>query len=176
MDTLDHLREAGVIYTCDWVVDDLPCWIRTALGSMVAVPYTLDLNDSVIYAVEKHSSDAHCRRRLGTLEAVEPELERSPRVISLSFHHHLSGVLHRIRFVEKMLDTLLARHDTVFMTGGQIADWFIEADRANGGGPARARWRAEGLAVIPRRAPHSFDQRAGDHNRRDGRRIHPTGR
>jgi allantoinase len=104
---------------------------------MVAVPYTLDVNDSVIDAVEKHSSDEQYRRRLGTLEGVEPELERSPRVIWLSFHHHLSGVLHRIRCVEKMLDTLLARHDTVFMTGGQIADWFTEADRAKGGGPAQ---------------------------------------
>ena len=142
VDTLDHLREAGVIYTCDWVVDDLPCWIRTKHGPMVAVPYTLDLNDSVIYAVEKHSSDEQYRRLMATLDAVEPELERGPRVISLSLHHHLSGVLHRVRFVEKMLDALLARRDTVFMTGGQIADWFIEADRRNDGAPNQGRFDA----------------------------------
>jgi hypothetical protein len=133
-ETLDLLREAGVIYTCDWVVDDLPCWIRTTHGPMVAVPYTLELNDSVIYAVEKHSSDEQYRRLLATLEAVEPELERGPRVVSLSLHHHLNGVLHRIRYVEKMLDTLLERTDVVFMTGGQIADWFIDQS----GGPEMA--------------------------------------
>jgi hypothetical protein len=49
-------------------------------------------------------------------------------------------VLHRIGFVEKMLDALLARRDTVFMTGGQIADWFIEADRANDGVPSQAKF------------------------------------
>ena len=119
--------------------DDLPCWIRTRHGPMVAVPYTLDLNDSVIYAVENHSSDEQYRRLLATVEAVEPELARGPRVISLSFHHHLSGVLHRIGFVEKMLDVLLARRDTVFMTGGQIADWFVEADRANDGAPNQGK-------------------------------------
>jgi peptidoglycan/xylan/chitin deacetylase (PgdA/CDA1 family) len=140
VDTLDHLREAGVIYTCDWVVDDLPCWLRTKHGPMVAVPYTLDLNDSVIYAVEKHSSDEQYRRLMYTLEAVEPELARGPRVVTLSFHHHLNGTLHRIRFVEKMLDVLLARRDTVFMTGGQIADWFIEADRANDGTPNQGKF------------------------------------
>ena len=129
METLDHLREAGVIYTCDWVIDDQPCWLRTKHGAMVAVPYTLDLNDSVIYAVEKHSSDEQYRRLMSTLEAVGPELERGPRVVTLSLHHHLSGVLHRIGYVEKMLDALLARRDTVFMTGGQIADWFIETTR-----------------------------------------------
>jgi hypothetical protein len=48
-------------------------------------------------------------------------------------HHHLNGVPHRIGFLEKMLDLLIARNDTIFMTGGQIADWFIEADKANEG-------------------------------------------
>lgn len=132
-DTLDHLRAAGVIYTCDWVVDDLPCWIRTKHGPMVAVPYTLELNDSVIYAVEKHSSSEQYDRFQQTLAALEPELETGPRVLTLSLHHHLNGVPHRILYLEKMLDTLLARSDTVFMTGGEIADWFIDADRANDG-------------------------------------------
>ena len=95
------------------------------------MPYTLELNDSVIFAVEKHTSSEHYDRLRYSLEAVEPELERGPRVLSLSLHHHLSGVLHRIGFVEKMLDLLCARNDTVFMTGGQIVDWFLEANRSN---------------------------------------------
>jgi hypothetical protein len=100
---------------------------------MVAVPYTLELNDSVIYAVEKHSSSEQYDRFQQTLAALEPELETAPRVLTLSLHHHLNGVPHRILYLEKMLDTLLARSDTVFMTGGEIADWFIDADRANDG-------------------------------------------
>ena len=84
---------------------------------MVCVPYTLELNDSVIFAVEKHSSSEHYDRLCHTLESIDRELEQGPRVLSLSLHHHLSGVLHRIGFVEKMLDILLARDDTVFMTG-----------------------------------------------------------
>lgn len=132
-DTLDILREAGILYTCDWVIDDLPAWIKTKHGPMVAVPYTLDLNDSVIFAVEKHSSDEQHRRVCYALEAIEEELEHSPRVLSISLHHHLSGVLHRVKFVERTLDLLMKRSDTVFMTGGEIADWFIETDKANDG-------------------------------------------
>ncbi|MBO0690697.1 MAG: hypothetical protein J2P40_14140 [Candidatus Dormibacteraeota bacterium] len=45
-------------------------------------------------------------------------------MLTLSFHTHLSGVLHRIGFVAKMLDVLLERSNTVFMTGSQICDWF----------------------------------------------------
>lgn len=139
-DTLDHLRAEGVIYTCDWIVDDLPSWIRTKHGPMVAVPYTLELNDSVIYAVEKHSSSEQYDRLKYTLEGLDKDLQHGPRVLSLSLHHHLNGVLHRVPFLEKMLDLLLARNDTIFMTGGEIADWFIEADKANDGKPNQGKF------------------------------------
>ena len=123
-DTPDLLRAAGVDYLCDWVIDDVPCWMTTRHGPMVVVPYTLELNDSVIYAVEKHSSPEQYQRLAYCVEALEPELGEGAKVLTLSFHHHLSGVLHRIGFVAKMLDLLLARDDTVFMTGAEICDWF----------------------------------------------------
>lgn len=133
-DTPDHLRAAGIEYVCDWVIDDAPCAMRTKHGPMTVVPYTLELNDSVIYAVEKHSSPEQYERLRHTVEALEPELAEGPRVVTLSLHHHLSGVLHRLGFVRKSLDLLLARSDTVFMTGGEICDWFV----ANGGLEAEA--------------------------------------
>jgi hypothetical protein len=133
-DTPDHLRAAGIDYVCDWVIDDTPCAMRTRHGPMTVVPYTLELNDSVIYAVEKHSSPEQYERLRHTVEALEPELAEGPRVVTLSLHHHLSGVLHRIGFVRKSLDLLLARPDTIFMTGAEICDWFV----ANGGLEAEA--------------------------------------
>jgi hypothetical protein len=108
--------------------------MRTKHGPMTVVPYTLELNDSVIYAVEKHSSPEQYDRLRYTLEALEPELAQGPRVVTLSLHHHLSGVLHRIGFVRKSLDLLLARSDAVFMTGAEICDWFV----AHGGLEAEA--------------------------------------
>lgn len=126
-DTPDHLRAAGIEYLCDWVIDDTPCAMKTKHGPMVVVPYTLELNDSVIYAVEKHSSPEQYDRLRYTIEALEPELAEGPRVVTLSLHHHLSGVLHRIGFVRKSLDLLLARNDTVFMTGAEICDWYVKS-------------------------------------------------
>jgi allantoinase len=55
-DTLDHLRAAGIEYVCQWVIDDIPTRLTTKHGDMISVPYGLDLNDSVIYAIEKHST------------------------------------------------------------------------------------------------------------------------
>ncbi|MBI5966839.1 MAG: polysaccharide deacetylase family protein [Deltaproteobacteria bacterium] len=129
-DTPDLLKAAGIDYVCDWVLDDLPCWMTTRHGPLIAMPYSLEINDSVVYAVEKHSSPEMYQRLRDTLETFDRELLKQPRVLTLALHPHLIGVPHRIGYLARMLDHLQQRQDIIFMTGSQIADWFIEADRA----------------------------------------------
>ena len=128
--TPDILKAAGVDYVCDWVVDDIPCWMTTKAGPMIAMPYNVEINDSIVYAIEKHASPEMYNRVVDTVAAFERELKGQPRVLALGLHPHLIGVPHRIGYLEKMLDHLLARNDTVFMTGSQIADWFVAADKS----------------------------------------------
>jgi peptidoglycan/xylan/chitin deacetylase (PgdA/CDA1 family) len=126
-DTPDLLKAAGINFVFDWVLDDLPCWMTTAHGPLIAMPYTLEINDSPIYAVERHASPEIERRLNDTLACFDGELDRNPKVLTLGLHPHLIAVPHRIGYLARMLDTLQARDDTVFMTGGEIADWFAEA-------------------------------------------------
>ncbi|NIR31434.1 MAG: polysaccharide deacetylase family protein [Gammaproteobacteria bacterium] len=129
-DTPDILKRAGVDYVCDWVLDDLPAWMETKHGPLIAMPYNLEVNDSVIYAVEKHGSPEMFTRLRDTVERFDKEMaDGTPRVLALGLHPHLIGVPHRIGYLEKMLDLLMNRGDTVFMTGSEIADWFVAADR-----------------------------------------------
>ncbi len=127
-DTPDLLKAAGIDFVFDWVLDDLPCWMTTIHGPIIAMPYTLEINDSPIYAVERQSSPEIERRMNDTLACFDGELDRNPKVLTLGLHPHLIAVPHRIGFLAKMLDTLQARNDTVFMLGSEIADWFVEAD------------------------------------------------
>ncbi len=127
-DTPDLLKAAGIDFVFDWVLDDLPCWMTTIHGPIIAMPYTLEINDSPIYAVERQSSPEIERRMNDTLACFDGELDRNPKVLTLGLHPHLIAVPHRIGYLAKMLDTLQARNDTVFMLGSEIADWFVKAD------------------------------------------------
>lgn len=126
--TADILKEHGIDYVCDWVLDDLPLWMRTKHGPLVSVPYTFELNDVVLWAIDKHSSDERIKRVEDTLTCFDRELVDQPRVLTLPLHPHVEGVPHRAPNLERVLDRLMARPDTVFMTGAQIADWFLSLD------------------------------------------------
>ena len=124
--TPELLRKAGVDYVCDWCVDDLPNWMRTQHGPLLAMPYNLEINDSIIYAIEKHSSPEMLLRLAKTLELFQREVDATgqPRVLAIGLHPHLIGVPHRFDSFEKMLDLLLAAPEVCFMTGSLIADWY----------------------------------------------------
>ena len=127
-DSPDIIKEAGVDYLCDWVLDDLPTWMTTKHGPLIAMPYNLEVNDSIIYAVEKHSSPEMYLRLENSVNAFDKEVKDNPRVLAIGLHPHLIGVPHRIDYLDRMLDLLMARDDTIFMNGSQIADWFVAAD------------------------------------------------
>ena len=128
-DTLDHLRANGIEYVCQWVIDDIPTRLNTKHGPMVALPYGLDLNDSVVFAIEKHSTAEMKLRMTETIKTFEREIRThgQPRVLTIPLHPHLSGMAHRINFLADVVDALMARGDTVFMNGSQMLDWYLAA-------------------------------------------------
>jgi len=120
----DVLKAAGIEYVYDWVIDDVPNWLTTEHGPLMAMPYNLELNDSVIYAVEKHVTGQFLDRMVRTLKLFEREAPQFPRVLSIGLHPHLMGVPHRFGEFEQMLDALIASPQTCFLYPNQIANWF----------------------------------------------------
>jgi allantoinase len=123
-ETPDLLKACGIRYLCDWVTDDVPDWMSTRHGPLIAMPYNLEINDSIIYAIEKHSSPEMYQRLVDTLEIFRREVHAGPRVLALGLHPHLIGVPHRIGYLHRMLDTLMQEERAVFVQGSQIAEWF----------------------------------------------------
>jgi peptidoglycan/xylan/chitin deacetylase (PgdA/CDA1 family) len=123
-DTPEHLKAAGIEYVFDWVVDDLPNWMTTAHGPLLSLPYNLEINDSIIYAIEKHASDEMYERLQRTLALFVRESRRRPRVLTLGLHPHLIGVPHRFGSFERMLDLMMQTPEVGFVQGADIADWY----------------------------------------------------
>ena len=123
-DTPELLKKQGVEYVFDWVIDDVPHWMQTKEGPLLALPYNLEINDSIVYAIERHTSDEMYERLVRTLALFEEEATRRPRVLGIGLHPHLIGVPHRFGSFQKMLDLLMKSSNVCFVTGGQIADWF----------------------------------------------------
>ena len=127
-ETPDLLAQAGVDYVFDWCLDDLPNWMRAAPRPLLALPYALELNDSVIHAVEKHATGEFGRRLDHTLNVYAREAAASgmPRVLTLGLHPHLMGVPHRYPDFEAMLDRLQRHSMTRFVTGAELYAWYAD--------------------------------------------------
>ncbi len=125
-DTLDFLAESGIEYVADWVLDDQPVALHSPKGRITSVPYTVDLNDVVVSAVQQQPSDEILRRGKAHFDRLYKDGATQPRVMAISVHPYLSGVPHRIGFVEELYDYVLGHTGVVVWSGEQILDWFLE--------------------------------------------------
>jgi allantoinase len=123
-ETLDLLAEAGVEYVADWVLDDQPIDLKTRTGSLVSVPYTVELNDVVMTAIQHCPSDEILRRGKDQFDRLYQEGADTPRVMAISVHPYLTGAPHRIKYLEALYDYVLSHEGALMMTGSEIIDWY----------------------------------------------------
>ncbi|OXR49929.1 MULTISPECIES: polysaccharide deacetylase family protein [unclassified Pusillimonas] len=122
--TLDLLAEAGIEYVADWVLDDQPVHLKTAHGPITSVPYTVEINDVVMSAVQLHASDELFKRGKLQFDQLYAESADSARVMAISIHPYLTGVPHRIGALDALCKYIAGHEDVAFHTGEQIHDWF----------------------------------------------------
>jgi len=123
-DTIDWLAEAGIEYVADWVLDDQPVEIATAHGPVVSVPYTVEMNDIAMMALQNHPSEEWLRRGIDHFDRLYAEGEKSARVMAISVHPYITGVPHRIGYLERLYEYILQRPGVAMWTGEKILDWY----------------------------------------------------
>ena len=122
--TLDILAEEGIEYICDWVMDDQPVEMKTTASPVIAVPYSVELNDIAIMVIQHHEARVLYERTMAQFERLYQEGKESARVLALCVHPYISGVPHRIDQFERIFEDLTKRPGVLFWTNEQILDWY----------------------------------------------------
>ena len=123
-ETLDVLAAEGIEYVCDWVNDDQPYQIKTTSGTLVSVPYTVELNDIPMMVIQHHASGEWFRRAKDQFDRLHAEGARSPRVMALAVHPYISGVPHRIKYFEAVYDYIRKQKGVWMATGEEIYECY----------------------------------------------------
>jgi peptidoglycan/xylan/chitin deacetylase (PgdA/CDA1 family) len=124
LETPDLLAGAGVKYIGDWVYDDEPTVIKTTNGPLVTLPYTMEMNDIPMMAVQHHESDYLLKRMTDQFDRLYAESAQRAKIVSLAIHPYLSGQPHRIKYLEAIYDYVKKFEGVLFWNGAEILDWY----------------------------------------------------
>jgi allantoinase len=126
LETPDLLTQAGIKYIGDWVYDDEPTTIRTTHGPLVTLPYTMELNDIPMMAVQHHESDYLLKRTIDQFDRLYAEGEKRAKILALAIHPYLSGQPHRIKYLEAIYDYARRFDGVEYWTGEEILQWYMQ--------------------------------------------------
>ncbi len=125
--TLDFLSAEGIEYVADWVLDDQPVIVKAEPRAVVAMPYTVETNDVVMFTIQNHAAEEFAHRCRAQFDRLYAEGTQSARIMAISVHPYLSGVPHRIGWLENVLDYIRGFADVQWWTGAEILDWYRKA-------------------------------------------------
>jgi peptidoglycan/xylan/chitin deacetylase (PgdA/CDA1 family) len=132
-DTVDLLAEHGCEYVADWCNDDQPYAMNLEGGrSLIAMPYTQQLNDKSAIERRLVSGDGFCQMICDQFDVLYKEGAKSGRVMAIAIHPYIVGVPHRMVGFERALK-YISKHKKVWKaTGSEIARHYI-AQMKDGG-------------------------------------------
>ncbi len=119
--TPDLLREAGLLYCCDWVNDELP--YRFANG-LIDLPLNHELSDRQVVAVQQQSADSYAEQMRDAFDWLAGEARTSGggRMLPLHLTPYIMGLPYRIGALEELLADLAGRPEAWFARGDRIVD------------------------------------------------------
>ncbi len=123
VNTPDLLAEAGIRYYCDWFHDDQPFPMRVRSGSLLTMPYSMDLNDGWNFRGPMEAEE-FADQVIAQFDQLYEDGAESGRVMCLPLHPFVLGQPHRIGHLDRALRHVLSRREVWQATGAEITEWF----------------------------------------------------
>jgi putative urate catabolism protein len=102
-------EEGGFLYDADSYADDLPYWDRQHGTLQLIVPYTLDVNDMKMVALNGFTEGEQFFRHMR--DTFDQLREEGGRMMSIGLHARIAGKPGRARWVARFLDHVIASGD-----------------------------------------------------------------
>jgi allantoinase len=124
--TPDILAEAGIKYLCDWCCDDQPFQMKVKKGTLISIPYSLDLNDIPAFLMHHMTAEQFYQMIRNQFDTLYEEGASLPRIMCIALHPFLIGQAYRIGWLDRALQHIKS-HENVWITQGcEIAAWYYE--------------------------------------------------
>ncbi|MBI2061868.1 MAG: hypothetical protein HYT87_19180, partial [Nitrospirae bacterium] len=99
--TLQILWEEGIRYVGDWVNDDQPYPFTVGDGTLLSMPYPLEINDILVCIYTYRDSEDFYRMICNQFDVLYEEGASNGRVMGISLHPYIIGVPHRIKALDR---------------------------------------------------------------------------
>jgi peptidoglycan/xylan/chitin deacetylase (PgdA/CDA1 family) len=121
-------EEGGFLYDADSYADDLPYWDRQHGKAQLIVPYTLDVNDMKIVALNGFTEGEQFFRHMR--DTFDQLREEGGRMMSVGLHGRIAGKPGRARALARFLDHVTASGDAWISRRIDIARHWMEVHPA----------------------------------------------
>ncbi|WP_034852669.1 polysaccharide deacetylase family protein [Inquilinus limosus] len=125
--TLDLLAEAGIGYVANWVNDEQPYPMRVKSGSMLSLPYSIEINDFNAFLFQGQTGEQFAQTIRDQFDVLYEDGATTGRVMGIALHPFLIGHPHRAKHFAGALAHIASHRDVWLATGGEIADWYRQA-------------------------------------------------
>jgi len=122
--TLDVLAENGIQYVGNWVNDEQPYPMRVKSGSMISMPYSIEINDIPAFLDQGQSPETFGKMICDQFDVLYEDGAKTGRVMSICLHPFLIGHPHRSKYFDRALAHIKSRQEAWVTTGGEINDWY----------------------------------------------------
>lgn len=122
--SLDLLAEAGIDYVANWVNDDQPYPMRVKTGTMLSLPYSVEINDYTAFLEQGRTGEEFAQTICDQFDVLYEDGASTGRVMAICLHPFLIGQPHRSRHFARALAHVTSRREVWVATGAEIADWY----------------------------------------------------
>jgi len=122
--TPDLLAEKGIEYLCDYSSDDLPFPMKVKTGSLLSMPYSVELNDLPSVLTFGASASDFGQMVRDQFDVVYEEGARIPRVLPIVLHTFIVGQPFRMKHFADALAYIAGHKDVWLTTAGEINSWY----------------------------------------------------